>query len=795
MARPGHVPGRHRCREEGERRCPCRNQSLPPDLRRPVPPPLPALPRPELTAGWATRVRGVAGAAAFLLTLFGLAYGAVLLAPAGSRVASWWPAAGLAVGVVAGAGRRSRTPLLVAVFGAAAAANYAGGRPAVVAIGLGAANALEVALGSWWLSRGTPDGERPALASLVDLGRLAVAAGLGAVVAASVATAVVWTAQGAPPLSSWRSVAAAHSAAVLVIVPLFLRTPEAPRWRTWEVAGQWALPLAVTAIVFGPGQRLPLAFLVLPPLMWTALRGGVRRTAGQLLVVGAIVALLSAHGGGPFAGARSAVVTGQLVQVLVLTAAITVLTLAVVVSSLEQALRGLAERKWFDDEVLETVGAGVLACNASGQVVLRNQAQRRITMVADDEHPSNEDVAGRIRVLLADGTELEPDRSPLRRALAGEQLTDLAVRIGAVDGQPEDMRHVVVTARRIASADGTVLGAVASFNDVTAERRAQDELRDSAAFHDAVLAASPDLIFVVDPRTGAPVWTSQGLGEMLGHTPEQVVSLGAAAVAALVHPDDAGRLQGANLAAQDLADGEVVQVRYRTRHADGSWRWLSRRVTPFARDSGGAVVQILGVARDVTDTVRVEERLARAALHDPLTGLPNRRLLTDRLVEALARSARSGSTVTVLFCDLDGFKAVNDTGGHAAGDAVLVAAGERIRAALREHDTVARVGGDEFVVVLEGWPSPAMPGDHDEQTAAAHAVAQRLRTALAEPVKVNDRQYRVTVSIGMAQARPGDDADQLLRDADGAMYVAKSAGKDRADVHRLWPAALAPAAG
>ena len=740
---------------------------------------LPSPPRPEAaTAGvWAGRARRAAGTAAFPLALFGLAFGAVLLASTGSRVASWWPAAGLAVGVLAASPRSKRMPLLIAVFGASAAANYAGGRPLVVALGLGAANALEAALGSWWLSRGTPDGERPPLGSLADLVRLVVAATLGAVVAATIATAVVWAVQGAPPLSSWRSVAAAHSAAVLVIVPLFLRTPAAPRWRTWEAAGQWALPLAVTAIVFGPGQRLPLAFLVLPPLMWTALRGGVRRSASQLIVVGSLVALLSSHGGGPFAGARSPVVTGQLVQVLVLTAAIAVLTLAVVVSSLESALRGLADRKWFDDEVLETVGAGVLACDASGQVVLRNQAQRRITLVADDERPTNEDVAGRIRVLLSDDTELQPDRSPLRRALSGEQLTDLAVRIGPVDGRPEDMRHVVVTARRIAAEDGTVLGAVASFNDVTAERRALDKLRASAAFHDAVLAASPDLIYVIDPRTGTPVWTSQSLGEMLGHTAEQVVSLGADAAAALVHPDDTGLLLAANLAAQDLPDGEVLQVRYRARHADGSWRWLSRRVTPFARDNGGAVVQVLGVARDVTDTVLVEERLARAALHDPLTGLPNRRGLTDRLAEALARSTRTGSTVTVLFCDLDGFKAVNDTGGHSAGDAVLVAAGERIRAALRDQDTVARVGGDEFVVVLEG--PPPLPGSHDEPTATVDAVAERLRTALAQPVLVNAKRFRVTVSIGSAQARTGDDPDRLLRDADSAMYRTKSAGKDR----------------
>jgi len=110
-----------------------------------------------------------------------------------------------------------------------------------------------------------------------------VAAALDATAAASLAAAVVWAAQGARPWSSWRSVAAAHAAAVLVIVPLFLQTPAAPGWRTWEAATQWALSLAAAEVVFAPGQRLPLVFLVLPALMWTALRGGVRRTAAQLL--------------------------------------------------------------------------------------------------------------------------------------------------------------------------------------------------------------------------------------------------------------------------------------------------------------------------------------------------------------------------------------------------------------------------------------------------------------------------------------------------------------------------------
>ena len=124
---------------------------------------------------------------------------------------------------------------------------------------------------------------------------------------------------------------------------------------------------------------------------------------------------------------------------------------------------------------------------------------------------------------------------------------------------------------------------------------------------------------------------------------------------------------------------------------------------PFRRDDSGAVVEVLGVLRDITDVVQAEEQLSHGALHDPLTGLPNRALLLDRLEAALARSTREHREIAVLFCDLDGFKQVNDTAGHAAGDAVLIEAATRLGTVLREGDTVARVGGDEFVLVVEPW--------------------------------------------------------------------------------------------
>jgi diguanylate cyclase (GGDEF)-like protein len=157
------------------------------------------------------------------------------------------------------------------------------------------------------------------------------------------------------------------------------------------------------------------------------------------------------------------------------------------------------------------------------------------------------------------------------------------------------------------------------------------------------------------------------------------------------------------------------------------------------------------------------------AFHDSLTGLPNRALYMDRLAHALKRTQRSGESVAVLFIDLDGFKRVNDTLGHDAGDALLKIAAERVRTSVRPADTVARLGGDEFTIVLDG-------ADAD----AAGIVARRLATRLAEPVPLEGQLVTIGASIGVSvKDHPADQPDDLLRRADAAMYQAKQAGKGR----------------
>jgi len=326
--------------------------------------------------------------------------------------------------------------------------------------------------------------------------------------------------------------------------------------------------------------------------------------------------------------------------------------------------------------------------------------------------------------------------------------------------------------------------------DVTEQVLAQAEVIEANAFQQAVIAASPDYTFITDVTTGAMIYGSRDR-DLLGRSTDETASL-EDRVEVLVHPEDQDALRALNTEARSLEDGTVLQIRYRLRHTDGTWHWFSRHVVPFRRDASGAVVEVLGVLRDITDVVLAEEQLSHGALHDPLTGLPNRALLLDRLGAAVARSVRERREIAVLFCDLDGFKHVNDTAGHAAGDAVLVEAASRLSAVLRQGDTVARVGGDEFVVVIEPWNRAQVDGtpDPDPDTEGGRSlslkVADRVVEAIRAPFTVDGKDHAITISIGIAYSSSDGSASMsaadVLAEADAAMYRAKHMGKNRTEV-------------
>jgi diguanylate cyclase (GGDEF)-like protein/PAS domain S-box-containing protein len=224
---------------------------------------------------------------------------------------------------------------------------------------------------------------------------------------------------------------------------------------------------------------------------------------------------------------------------------------------------------------------------------------------------------------------------------------------------------------------------------------------------------------------------------------------------------------------ESMRDGQAATAELVNYTKSGDPYWVEMELMPFT-DDAGQISHWVVVGRDITERRHSADAIHRLAYYDVLTGLPNRRLMTERL-DAMVASANAGRGLgAVLYIDLDNFKHVNDARGHATGDALLKHTARSLSQVVRKGDTVARLGGDEFVVLLDGLGT-----DPTDATAAALTVSDKIRAALAEDVMVDDQNYHSTASIGVAlPTRPGQSVADLLRDADLAMYHAKAAGRN-----------------
>jgi diguanylate cyclase (GGDEF)-like protein/PAS domain S-box-containing protein len=236
-----------------------------------------------------------------------------------------------------------------------------------------------------------------------------------------------------------------------------------------------------------------------------------------------------------------------------------------------------------------------------------------------------------------------------------------------------------------------------------------------------------------------------------------------------IHPADRARVE-AELFREGEPPGSLVEAEHRVAHADGGWRWVLARGVRVV-DGGGRVVRMAGSQSDISERKRFEEQLVHDALHDSLTGLPNRGLFMDRLERAIAWARRRPQNpFAVIFLDLDRFKVVNDRVGHLGADAVLVALARRLEACVRAGDSVARLGGDEFALLVQDVADPSV-------------VAQRILNELRRPFEVAGRQVPVSASMGIAVSSTGfTRPEDALRDADAAMYRAKARGRARFEI-------------
>lgn len=309
------------------------------------------------------------------------------------------------------------------------------------------------------------------------------------------------------------------------------------------------------------------------------------------------------------------------------------------------------------------------------------------------------------------------------------------------------------------TADHDILGRVVTASEISGRKQAHHDLQHSEARFRSLVQHASNLVVVLD-ADGIVSWVSPSSRRILGVAASEAVDR---TLAEFGHPGDVGEL------AALVTPGEGSRIRrsreLRLRHATAGWRTMEVTATNLLDDPavGGIVLD----AHDVTEWAERERRLRHQALHDDLTGLPNRSLFHDRLRDALAAAAE----VAVLVIDLDDFKAVNDGLGHAVGDELLQVVAERLRGSVRAPDVPARLGGDEFAVLLADASDPA----------AALGVARRLLRAIEEPVVISGRDVALHASIGLAFDVDVADADPetMLRSADLAMYGAKNRGKSR----------------
>jgi diguanylate cyclase (GGDEF)-like protein/PAS domain S-box-containing protein len=357
------------------------------------------------------------------------------------------------------------------------------------------------------------------------------------------------------------------------------------------------------------------------------------------------------------------------------------------------------------------------------------------------------------------GVWLEPaDRAELTQQVRdGKTVRNLETRMRKRSGETADV---------LLSAEPIELGGepciVTSVMDITERKRAERQLRESERRFRDFAEAAGEYVWELD-IDGRFTYVSRRVEQVTGYSPEQL--LGRMPVE-FMPGGEAERMREV-FAEATRSRTSFRNVEHRTISRTGSQVWQLASGVPMF-DADGRVVGYRGTALDVTERKQSEARISELATRDPLTNLPNRLLLSDRLARGIANVQREGASLAVMFIDLDHFKRVNDTHGHEVGDGLLREVAKRIGGLLRKGDTLARLGGDEFVVVLEGLKTAEDAGQ----------VAQKIINLLGQPCEVAGHTLNTGGSIGIAICpTDGADANTLMRHADTAMYVAKSSGR------------------
>jgi diguanylate cyclase (GGDEF)-like protein/PAS domain S-box-containing protein len=320
-----------------------------------------------------------------------------------------------------------------------------------------------------------------------------------------------------------------------------------------------------------------------------------------------------------------------------------------------------------------------------------------------------------------------------------------------------------------------------SITDITGRKQIEAALKESEERWKFAIEGAGDGLWDWNVQTGVAFYSPR-YKEMCGYVDADFGTT-SDEWSKRIHPDDAPAVFAG---LQPYIDGKPgsVAVEFRMLCKDGSWKWILGRGMVVSRDADGKPSRMIGTNADITERKQAEDKIRELAFYDPLTKMPNRRLLNDHLSLAIATSKRSGCYGALMFLDLDNFKALNDTHGHVVGDLLLIEAAERLRNGVREIDTVSRFGGDEFVVLING-----LDEDSAESTVQARFIAEKICRTLSEPYQLTVKhegeadtaiEHHCTASVGVVMF-VGHKAsrDNILSWADIAMYQAKEAGRNQ----------------
>ncbi|MDD2684699.1 MAG: diguanylate cyclase [Gallionella sp.] len=394
----------------------------------------------------------------------------------------------------------------------------------------------------------------------------------------------------------------------------------------------------------------------------------------------------------------------------------------------------------------------------AGNYVYCSPSCQRITGRSAEEFISDPDLLVRI-THPQDRQQMKDHLHQLEQV--GYEPAELVVRITLPDGQTRWLEH---SCQAVFDTTGKYLGRRASNRDISERIQAEARMRESEERLVEAQRISHLGNWALDHISGELFWSEQifRLFEIDSHdfrpTYEGFLNN--------VHPEDRESVNSTYT--HSLKTQKPYEIIHRLLMQDGRIKWVSERCQT-AFDAQGAPIRSVGTVQDITEQQTAQQRIEHMAHYDTLTGLPNRALFYDRLRQALVLAKRHEVGLALLYMDLDGFKKVNDTQGHHAGDLVLKIAAERMFACVRESDTVSRLGGDEFTIILNDA--------HNQEDVAA--IAQKILNAISAPFDIDGNNVHIGISIGIAHySENAGNEDELVSQADHAMYMAKMAGKN-----------------